>query len=280
MAAVIGMQRAQDLVAFKFLSGLQQWRGGQGFGAGHNIACIPRGQCLDAHNLHGQVIGAAVVIGRFDDQVRGLVRIIGVVTDQAADGFGADVFIHTIRGQHEHIPHIQRQGAVIHIHRLRHTDGTRQIALGAGNNGAVILGQLFQTVALQPVNPAVADVEQMCHMRFQHKCGKGADIAAIHVMGMDAAFGIGKQPRIGRPDHPQGRGFYRPCLRGAVVIGQKAFGHAFSGNTADFGRTDPVGDHHGNAFQRQGRLNRGQGAKEILIDFLAPCFGTLSKGYG
>ena len=101
--------------------------------------------------------------------------------------------------------------------------------------------------------------------------------AAIAVLADPAAPGLGKQPRIGGVDHFLRRGLHRPRVGRGVVVAEEALDRGLARRGPGGAAADPVGEGHRDALQAEGRLDRDQGAVEVLVGRLAAGAAVLDR---
>ena len=189
------------------------------------------------------------------------------------------MLVDAVGDQHEGVALLDPGHQVVDFDLRIHPERAAEIALLRRNDDAMVVGQLFERVAGQAIDPAVADVKQMRRGRLEDDGAQRADVAAVPVVGILASSRLRVQPGIGRLQHALGRGPHRPGFRGAVIVGQKSLDRGLGGDPADIAARDAVRQHDGDALQAQQRLVRNQDAVKILIGLLATFVRILPDRY-
>src|SRR3954464_11706419 len=143
----------------------------------------------------------------------------------------------------------------------------------------MIVGELLEGFSRQPVNPGIADMENMRRGGPDHHGAERANVTSILVISILALLGLRMQPRIGGGDNALCRYFHGPGIRRAVIVRQKALDRGFTGHAADGTAADAIGDYDGDPFQAQQRLVGNQDSVEILIYLLSASVGVLTDRY-
>src|SRR5262249_42538362 len=137
--------------------------------------------------------------------------------------------------------------------------------------------ELFETLAVDAVDAAVADMEDVRGGGLDDHCRKRADVALVAIVFvLLAAPRFCMQPRVRRRQHALRRRLYRPGFRRAVVIGEKAFDDRLARDLADLTAADSVRDDDGDALEAQERFPRDERAVKVLVDRFAARVGVLA----
>ncbi len=240
MAAGCRGQLSQDAVAIEHRSRPWQRRHRQRGDILADIGPVVGREGLDPHDLHGQVVGAAVVQRYGGDRpCRGVE--IRRRSDRPRDEAGLEMLVHAIRGQDKDVAPCESKPPVIDIDPGLGTDGPSQITFTRGQDHPVIGGERLEAIAREPPDPAVPDMKQMRFAALEDQRRERADEAVVHVSDPGAPA-LRMKPGIRRGHDPRGRGPYRPRVRRTVVIGHQALHGRLGRLGADRARTDPVGD--------------------------------------
>src|SRR5205085_10702710 len=142
-----------------------------------------------------EVVVAAGFIGLKYDRLRDLIEIGSTVVDELRDAASAEMLVDAIGRQHEAVAHFEPLHLIVDLDLRIYPERAAEIALLRIDDDAMVVGELLQRVAGQPVDTGVADVEEMRGGRLDDHGGQRADIAAILVIGVLAA-GLRMQPGI------------------------------------------------------------------------------------
>ena len=123
------MHLPDDLVAIDHHPGFKQRRQRQLGGLTEQLARLPVRQFIDPHDLHGEIVGAAVPMGLLDDHTGGRVQIAGAVPDRVHHKARPDMGVDAIGRQHEHIPLLDLEHAVVDLDLRIDSECAAQIAL-------------------------------------------------------------------------------------------------------------------------------------------------------
>src|SRR6185503_14048875 len=132
------------------------------------------------------VVAAAAAISLRGDGARSFVQAALRLADRGGHEPAIDVLVDAVGGQNEDVATLDLQRAVVDLDLRVEADRTAEIALLARYPGAMVLGELLERVALQPVDPRVADVENVRGCRLQHQSAQRAHVAAILVVAVRA----------------------------------------------------------------------------------------------
>ena len=280
MAAAAGMQFAQDAVAVEARRRLQQRRQGEFFELALDFPGLAVRQGIDAHQLGGEVVGAAPRVGFQHQAAGGGVQIVPVGIDQREQRRLAQPFVHAIGEQQEQVADLQGQGAVVDFQMRVDAQRPAQAALLRRQPDPVLLGERFQLAVAQPIDARIADMEQVRGGGLEHQRAEGADMAAVTVVAVRATPRLGMQPGVGSDQHALAGLLHRPGVRRAEVVFQKALHRRFAGDVADLAAADAIGDGQGDALAVL-LLGLGQAqAVEVLVEGLAALVRELADGDG
>src|SRR5262249_40165340 len=148
-------------------------------------------------------------------------------------------------------------------------DRAAEIALATGYPDTVVLRELLERAALQPVDARVPDVEYMCRGRLENQPGERADEAAVPVVAVLTLVRARGKRGVRRIEHALDRFFHGPGLRRAVIVVEKAHDREFRRHLAHLARTDAVGERDCDSLGRELRLRWRAEAVEVLVDRLA-----------
>src|SRR5262245_44299809 len=122
---------------------------------------------------------------------------------------------------------------------------------------AMVFGELFETFAVDAVDSAVADMENVRGGGLDDHCRKRADVALVAIIFIMVAMpGFRVQPGVRRRQHAPRRGLNRPGFRCAIVIGEKTFDRRLARDLTDLTAADAIGDYDGDSLEAQKRLVR------------------------
>jgi len=275
VAAAAGAQLVRDAKAFERLTHVQQRRTGQAAGILRHLSGLARGQGVDAHDLHGQVVVAAAGKRQRDQCARGGVQIAGVGGHGLAQIVVADMLVHAIGRQQEHVAGFHGLGVIVDFQMRRQAQRAAQVTFVVRDPDAVILGQLLDRAIPQAIDARVADMQDVRGGALEHHHGQRADVAAVLVLPM-ALAALRMQPGVGRAEHLLGRLLHGPGLGRAVIVFQKAGHRRLAGDVTDVAAADAVGQRDGDALGAQQRLARHAQPVEILVDGLDAGIGVLA----
>jgi len=185
------------------------------------------------------------------------------------------VLVDPVGRQDEDVAPPDLERAVVDLELRVEADGAAEIALVARNPDAVILRELLERLAIQPVDPRVADVEDVGRRRLDAPALERADVALLLVVPILALPRLGVQPRVGRVDHALDRSLHRPRVGRAVVIVDEAVDRELGGDLRDVAGADAVGERDGDALGAEQRVLRRAVTIEVLVDRLASLVGIL-----
>ena len=94
-----------------------------------------------------------------DDQLCRLVEIRQIAADRSGDEARADVFVDAVGGEQEDIAFFQRNRLIVDFDLRIDPQRAAEIGLLGGNDDPVIVGQLLECVAGEPVDAAIAGVK-------------------------------------------------------------------------------------------------------------------------
>ena len=191
VAAAAAVDRAQDLEAVEHHPRLQHRRQRQLGGVTMDLDRLGIRQRVDAHQLQGQVVVAAGLEGGVDDGRGQSVQIRFVAAQQLGELLWFEGFVDPVGGQHEQVIHLDRQHVVVEIQVTIDAEGSRQVGLFAGHHDAMVVGKQFELLTTQAVDAPVADVEEVGRCGLQHQRTEGADVAAVALVLVGAAAGLG-----------------------------------------------------------------------------------------
>ncbi len=280
MAAAADMQLANDAVAIELQARLQQWRQRQFAELPLHVVDGLLRQAVDAHQLCGEVVVAAVSQCLPDNPSRGQVEVVAMLGNELRHIPRADVLVDAIGDEQEQIADRQRQGAVVDLQVPVDAQRAAQVAGFRRHAHAVIVGQLFEAAVAQSIDACIADVEQVRAGRLEHQRAEGADIATVAVIAVRAVAGLCMQPGIDRHQHPLRRLLHRPGVGGAEVVGKKARHRCFAGDMTDLTAADAVGQRDGDALAGELGTDGHAGAVKVLVGRLAPAVRILAEGNG
>ena len=185
------------------------------------------------------------------------------------------MLVDAVGRQHQHVAFGDLQRAIIDLDLRIDAERAAQIALGRRHRDAVILGQLLERSAGQPIHARIADVEDVRGGALDHHRAECAHIPLVAVVGVAPAPRLRVEPRIGCGDDAPRRGAHRPGFRGTVIVGEEALDRRLGRDMADLAAADAVGERDRDALRRQQRLVRRQDAVEILVRLFAAFVGKL-----
>ncbi len=159
VASAAGVQFPDDSVAVEHHPRVQQRRQRQFGRWPENLAGLAIRQFVDADDLDGEVVRAALPVGLLDDRLCGLVQIVGVVIDRLGDKTVADMFVSAVGREQEDVAFFDLDRLVVDFDLGIDPQCAAQIALLGRNNDPMVVGELLQRVAGQPVDSGIADVE-------------------------------------------------------------------------------------------------------------------------
>lgn len=144
---------------------------------------VDLGQRVEAHDLAGHVVGAAGAQRKGGDFPGRSIEMIGMFLDGGDHGLVADVLVHPVGGEQEHVPGLDRHGAVIDVEVQIDAERAGEEVLLLRHPDAMVLGELHKLALTQPVDAGVADVEQVCGRGFHHQRAQGRGTAAPRTVG-------------------------------------------------------------------------------------------------
>ena len=144
VAAAAALDFANDLVTVEIGARFEQWSEGQFGDLPVNLVGLRTGQLVDPHDLQGQVVAAALLVGFFDDAFGRAVEIAGAGINGGDDEVGVDMFIDAIGGEQENIALFYLNGLVIDIELAVDAQSAGEMALRRGDPDPVIFGQLLE----------------------------------------------------------------------------------------------------------------------------------------
>jgi hypothetical protein len=168
---------------------------------------LRRRQGVDADDLDGEVVAAALAQGLVGDGAGGAVEVVSAARYRLGDKGGLHKLVHAVGGQHKDVPHLQRHGEVVQLQLWLHAQGAAEVTLVLRHDHAVVGGELFQRAALQPADARVAHVEDVRRGGLEHQRAEGAHVTAVPVIAPLALPGLCVQPGVGGLQH---------ALRGAL----------------------------------------------------------------
>ena len=119
----------------------------------------PSGNCVDPDDLDRQIVRAALLERLLDDGFRGPVEVLRIVVDRVGDEAGADVLVDAVGRQQKDIALLDRQRPIVDLDLRIDAERAAEIALFRRNDDAMIVGELLERVAGQPVDAGIADME-------------------------------------------------------------------------------------------------------------------------
>ena len=155
------MQLTNDAVAVELHARLQQRRQGQFAELALHVVGRLLGQAVDAHQLHGEVVIAAVDQRLLDQPPRCSVQVVGMGRNDIGHRARIEVLVHAVGGEQEQVARCQREVAVVDFQMRVDAQGAAEIAGFGADTHAVILAQLFESAFTQAMDARIADVEQV-----------------------------------------------------------------------------------------------------------------------
>jgi len=280
MAAAADVQLANDAIAVELHARLQQWRQRQFAELPLHVVDGLLRQAVDAYQLCGEVVVAAVGQRLLDDLSRRHVEVVAMFGHELRHVPRGDVLVDAIGDEQEQIADRQRQSAVVDLQVPVDAQRAAEVAGVRRHAHAVIFGQLFEVAVAQSIDARIADVEQVRAGRLEHQRAEGADIAAVAVIAVRAVAGLRMQPGIDRHQHPLRRLLHRPGVGGAEVVGKKARHRGFAGDMADLAAADAIGQCNGDALAGELGVSRHAGAVKVLVGRFASAVRMLAEGNG
>ncbi|MNZ48412.1 hypothetical protein D3C78_661580 [compost metagenome] len=278
VAAAAGVHFPDDPVAIEAHPRIQQRRQRQFAQLLLQFVGVLAGQAVDPDDLHGEVVRAALGVGFLGDELRRGIEVVGMGIDRGDDERVAGMFVDAIGGEEKRVAAFQRKRPVIDFQMWIDAQGAAQVALLRGDPHPVIVGQLFEGVVAQAIDPCVADMEDMRGGGLDDHGAQRAHIASVPVVAVLALPGLRMQPGVGRHQYALCRLLDRPGFRGTEIVLEESLDAGFAGDLADIAAADAVGQGDGDALGMQlGRRGNVQ-AVEILIDVLAALVGVLADG--
>jgi len=160
MAAAADVQLANDAIAVELHARLQQRRQRQLAELPLHIVDGLLRQAVDAHQLRGEVVVAAVGQCPLDDPSRRHVEVVAMLGHELRHVRRTDVLVDAIGDEQEQIADRQRQGAVVDLHVPVDAQRAAEVAGIRRHAHAVIFGQLFEAAIAQPIDARIADVKR------------------------------------------------------------------------------------------------------------------------
>jgi hypothetical protein len=102
--------------------------------------------------------------------------------------------VHAVGREHEDVTSLQRQRVVVDVQPRIEADCAAEVALPLRHLHAVVGGELLHRTALQPVDPRIADVEDVRRMCLEHQRAQRAHVASVHVLAIRALLRARVQP--------------------------------------------------------------------------------------
>ncbi len=273
LGALAGMDFAQDAVAIELHSGAKIRRERQFGELAEHLVVGDLGQPVEAHDQAGHIVRAAAGQGLGGDLAGGAIEVVGVLADAGLNQPVGDIFVHAVGGQHEGIAGFEQEIAVVDVEAQVDAQRAGEVVLVVRDPHPVIARQQLQGIAAQPVDAAIADVEQMHGGRFHHQRRERRRQTLVRGVTLLA---LPVEPAVGGTQHLFHRRLDRPGIRGAVVVGQQALHAGLARHAAVVAAADPVGDDGDDALVVQGGLVGQLDAVAVLILFLRSAIGILA----
>ena len=159
-----------------------------------NLARLAGRQLVDPDNLDCQVVGTAPFIGFLDNRFGSLVEIGRAVPDRGVDETSIGIFINAIGRENKNIALLDTKHPIIDLDLRIDAHRAAEIALLRGNDDAMILGQLFQTIARDAIDARIPNMKKMRGSRFDDDRAERTDVALVHIVGILAASRLGVKP--------------------------------------------------------------------------------------
>src|SRR4051812_45174126 len=115
MAAAAGMDFPDDQVVVEYHPRFQQWRKRQFSPLAEQLTGLTGRQRINTHDLHSQVIMAAIAIGVVDNELRSLIEIVAMIGDRLGDRPAAGVLIDAVGRQYEDVADLECDRLVVYL---------------------------------------------------------------------------------------------------------------------------------------------------------------------
>ena len=169
-----------------------------------------------------------------------------------------DVLVDAVGGKHEHVAALDFQRVVVDLELRIEADapGSGSSRPATPGRGGPASAARATAQALQPIDPRVADVEQVRGGPLQHQRAQRADVAAILLVAVRAVVGLRVQPGIGRREHAV-RGLLAPTRSPTCSSSRRGRpSRRTRGHLAHVAGADAVGQRDRDALRREQRLRR------------------------
>ena len=278
VAARAHVQRAHDGVALEGHARRQRGRQAQAVARQQGAQARLVGQRVDAQQLHGGVVVAAVRAGVFAQGAGGGVQVVAMPVKRGVHGGGVEVAVRAVGGQQVERARLGGPAARVDFHMRVQAQRARQVRLAFAYVQAVVLGQRLQRGGVDAADARVAHVQQVQLAPVQDQGAEGADVAAVLVEARRAALVLRVQPGVGGGQHLLRGAAHGPGIGRGVVVRQEAAHRRAAGHLAHAAGADAVG-HRQRDAARRAQVARGQhGAVEVLVHASLFGQGVLAEG--
>jgi hypothetical protein len=175
-----------DAVAVDFGARLQEGRRSQPRQLLLHLGDAVLRDVVHRHDLHGKVVAAAPAISFRDNGARRLVQAARRIADRGGHEAAIHVLVYAVGGEDEDVASLDLERAVVDLDLRIEADRAAEIALLPRYPDAVVLRELLERAALQPVDARVPDVENMRGGRLEDQAAQRADVAAVLVVAVRA----------------------------------------------------------------------------------------------